>query len=294
MPIPGLTIIGERINPGFSSSRSLIEGRDLPALAALAREQVRKGASLINLNAGTDGERDVDFAVALLRVVQEAVDVPLSLDSPALHVQKAVHAAYDRRRCGGTPPILNSVAETRWELMDLYHRFPCRILLMASERLEHGKGVANRSGTEVHETARRLVQRACREHPTLTHADLIVDVSLCPVASDTENSVRTALNGIALVTADPELRGVRMSVGLSNLSIMLPTRTARNGMPLKLAIESAFLTLAIPRGLDMALATAGRPYRLLAADDPVLLAFQEVIAADGYEALAQLRALYAA
>ena len=36
MSLPHLTIIGERINPGFASSKALLDAEDLPALQALA------------------------------------------------------------------------------------------------------------------------------------------------------------------------------------------------------------------------------------------------------------------
>lgn len=294
MTIPGISIIGERINPGFASSRALIERRDVPALQALAREQVEKGAGELNINLGTEGERDPGFVADVIRAVQGAVDVPLSLDSPALHVQQVAQDAYDPGRAGGRLAILNSIAETRWELMELRKTRKFRVLLMASERLENGAGVANRSGAEVHATARRLVQRACAEHPDLRPSDLLVDVSLCPVASDTENSLRTALDGLAAMHRDADFAGIRRSVGLSNLGIMLPSITAANGEPLKLAVENAFLTLAVPLGLDTLLATAGRRYRILPPEDPVLQIMRDIAAADGYEALIEVRRLYAA
>ena len=63
MPFPGLTIIGERINPGFASSKKLLDARDLAGIAELARTQVAKGAPLLNVNAGTAGETDPAFVV---------------------------------------------------------------------------------------------------------------------------------------------------------------------------------------------------------------------------------------
>jgi cobalamin-dependent methionine synthase I len=291
--IPGISIIGERINPGFSSSRVLIERRDIPALQTLAREQVAKGASELNINLGTEGERDPLYVAEVIRAIQAAVDVPLSLDSPAAHVQKIAQAAYDPQRARGRQAMLNSVAETRWELMSLRRTTPFRVLLMASERMEAGGGVANRSGQEVHATARRLMERAVSEHPDLSPGDITVDVSLCPIASDTENSLRTALDGLAAMNKDRAFSGIRRSVGLSNLGIMLPAIAAANGEPLKLAVENAFLTMAVALGLDTLLATAGRGYRLLPPDDPVLEAMRAIVAADGYEALIEVRRLYA-
>lgn len=43
--IPGLQIIGERINPGFRSTRQLFETADIAGIQALARRQAAAGAA---------------------------------------------------------------------------------------------------------------------------------------------------------------------------------------------------------------------------------------------------------
>lgn len=291
MSFPGLTIIGERLNPGFASSRRLLEARDLAGLQELARSQVAQGAAWLNINAGRQAETEPGFMVELVKAVQSVVSVPLSLDSPCPRVQAAVLAAYDPARSAGRPPLINSVAESRWEILALRRSTRARILFMASERLEDGQPVANRSPEDIHRTARRMVERARSEHPDLDFDDCVVDVSVGPMASDTENLTRTAVEAIRRIGSDPSLAGVHLSVGLSNLGIMLP-RHQVEGLPLGLALESAFLTTCVPLGLDLALATPGRDYRLLPDGHPALQAFQAFLAADGYEALRGLRKLY--
>ncbi|MBN8527103.1 MAG: dihydropteroate synthase [Planctomycetes bacterium] len=292
MPFPGLTVIGERINPGFASSKKLLDARDLGGIAELARSQVAKGAPLLNVNAGTAGENDPAFVAELVRTVQSAVSVPLSIDSPAPASQEAGQAAYDPARAGGRPPIVNSVAETRWELLQLRRRHRAQVLFMASERLQDGQPTPNRTPDEVVDTARRLVSRARAEHSDLQLSDCILDVSVGPMATDTEQLLRTAVESIRRIGADPLLRGVRMSVGLSNIGIMLPKRSI-DGMPIGLAFETAFLTRCVPLGLDMSLATAGRDYRVLPEGHPALDAFDAFIAAeDGFEALSGLKRFY--
>ena len=80
-------------------------------------------------------------------------------------------------------------------------------------------------------------------------------------------------------------------VGLSNLGVMLP-KFALDGSRLSIKIESAFLTLAMPKGLDTILGTPGRDYQILPPDDFVLRGFQEAIARDGFETLDRVRELY--
>lgn len=292
MSFPGLTVIGERINPGFASSKKLLDARDLAGIAELARSQVAKGAPLLNVNAGTAGENDPAFVGELVRTIQSAVQVPLSIDSPAPASQEAGQAAYDPAKAGGRPPILNSVAETRWGLFELRRRHRAQVLFMASERMDNGQATPNRTVDEVVDTALRLVSRGRSEHPDLQLPDCILDVSVGPMATDTEQLLRTAVESIRRIGADPRLKGVRMSVGLSNIGIMLPKRSI-DGMPIGLAFETAFLTRCVPLGLDMSLATAGRDYRVLPEGHPALVAFDAFInAEDGFEGLAGLKQFY--
>jgi len=293
MAIPGLTQIGECINPGFASSRCLLEARDLPGLQRLAVEQRDRGADWLTVNVGPGSEADPSFMCAVIRAVQEAVDLPLSIDSPDARVQQACLAAYDPARADGRPAILNSVTELRWPMFDLRRQHGCKVMFMVSERCEDGRPVANRSVEEVHATARRMVLGALDEDADLVPDDVIVDVSVNPLASDTENLTAIAVNAIRAIGEDRDLAGIHQSVGLSNLTIMLPKKAA-DGSPLKVALESAFLTETVPHGLDWVLGTPGRGYRLLEDGDFVLEGFRKVIAAEGFDGLMALRELYAA
>jgi 5-methyltetrahydrofolate--homocysteine methyltransferase len=80
-------------------------------------------------------------------------------------------------------------------------------------------------------------------------------------------------------------------VGLSNLGIMLP-KLALDGGPLPTRVESAFLTLAMPHGLDTILGTPGRNYQLLPEDDFVFRGFREILNAEGFDALEKVQQLY--
>lgn len=259
----------------------------------LARTQTAQGAHWLTVNVGNEAERDPAFMVDTIRAVQAVTELPVSIDSPSASVQAACLAVYDPAASAGRQPIMNSVTEARWEMFALRRQYPCSVLFMASERCEDGAVVANRSAGEVHATARKLIARATAEDPSLRHDDCIVDVSIGPMASDTENLTRTAVEAVRAIGADPDLAGVHLCVGLSNLSIMLPKQAADGG-PLRSRLESAFLTETVPYGLDTILGTPSRDYRILADDDFVLQGFRRTIAADGFDALMSLRDLYAA
>lgn len=64
--------------------------------------------------------------------------------------------AYDPEWADGALPILNSISPARTEMFDLIKITPFMPILLASERLENGVGMANDTAKEVHQTAREL------------------------------------------------------------------------------------------------------------------------------------------
>ena len=291
MSLPHLTLIGERINPGFASSKALLDAEDLPGLQALAVSQVEKGAHYLTINVGDKATSRPDFLVKLIEAVQDAVDVPLAFDYPNYAVQELCLRTYRPEKARERRPIVNSVSELRLDMLDLIKIQPFRLVLMASERVENGQELPNTNAEEVAQTARRLVQRIIGGGTGFAPDNLIIDVSLCPVATDSEGQTRRAIEAIKLIGRDPELKDVHLIVGLSNLGIMLP-KLALDGSRLSTKLESAFLTLTIPHGLDMILGTPGRDYQMLPPDDFVLRGLQEAIALDGFDTLLRVQQLY--
>ena len=291
MALAGLKIIGERINPGYKSSKTLLDNEDIPGIQALALSQVKKGAHALTINVGERALDDPDYMAHVIRAVQAVVQVPLSFDFPNYEVQKICLEAYNIEKANGQMPIVNSISELRWDMLDLLKIRPFKFILMASERNEDGINVANKTADEVYETAVRMVTTILQETDALTIDDLIVDVSIGPVAVDTDGRTKMAVDAIRSIGTDPNLKGIHMCVGLSNLSIMLPSIKI-NGSALKTQIDSAFLTLTMPYGLDMILGTAGRNYRLLPKDNPVLVGLEEALDQNGYETIMSIQSLY--
>lgn len=286
MAIPGLQIIGERINPGFRSTRRLFETADLAGIQALALRQAQAGAACLNINTGADALERPDFLAAVIRAVQEVVSLPLCFDSPDARVQQVCLCSYDAGKAGGHKPIINSITEARWKLPESSSACPARVIVMASERMESGEARQNRSGAEIHATARRCLARLMDAHG-LVPDEVIIDVSIGALAADTTGMTRAALEAVELIGSDPQLAGVHLCGGLSNIAQQLPA-TTRSGLPLREGLENAFLTQAIPRGLDMIIGTPWRDYHLLPADDPVYAAFSEIVVLDGRDALRRL------
>lgn len=287
----GLTIIGERINPGFKSSKALFDQRDIEGIQRLAVEQVEKGASLLNVNIGTIALEEPSFMIKVIRAIQDVVSVPLSFDFPRKEIQELCLGTYDREKSGNSLPLMNSISELRWEMLDLYGSYPFRPILMASERVEDGERIANKTGREVYDTALRMVRRIKNSSFDIPMDHIFVDVSVTPLSVDMEGLTRMAIESIELIGSDPELKGINMTVGLSNLSIMLPSR-ASDGTLLKSQVESSFLSMTVPKGLNHIIGTAGRDYRFLEEDNFVFSKFRQAVGSEGMDSLMAVQEMY--
>ena len=281
-----ISVIGDRINPGFKATRVLVETSDLAGLQALAVKQVEAGAVALDFTVGPRGRTDTAFLVDAIRAVQDAVEVPLCFDYPDPAVQRVCLEAYDPRRT----PIVNSLAETRWEMTELLRIRPCRVILMASERLEGGVGKPNRTADEIASTGKRAALRLMAEHG-MAAGDIIVDVSVSALAADTAGLNRSALEAIGRLGSDPELKGIHISGGLTNIGQQLPPKAA-DGSDLKRQLERAFVTVAVPLGFDTVLGTPWHSFEPLPEDNPVLMQFRQIIQLNGTDVMRAVRKLY--
>lgn len=291
MSLAGLSIIGERINPGFRSTKALFDNEDLAGIQALAVRQAQAGARYLNVNAGTKALEDPQFLVEVVRCIQAVVDLPLSLDCPDVAVQEVVLKAYDADKAGGHKPIINSLSESRWELSECLRMRPCKAILMSSELRVDGAIVPSRTGADVRESARSMVRRLRGAHPDMANDDFLIDVSVCTLAADAEGLLPMALEGVGLIHDNPELRGVHIMGGLSNLAQHLPAKGV-NGEDLVHQLECAFLTVAMPLGFDTVLGTPWRGYQQLPEDNFVLRQFRHIMGLRGSDALAAVVDLY--
>lgn len=288
-----LIVVGDRINPGFKSVRTLVDNNDLPGIQALAVKQVEAGASYLDVTIGPRAVNDSEFMMEVVRAIQAVVTVPLCFDFPTAPVQEVCLRTYDRARAGGALPLVNSITEHRWDLMDLYPRFgPFKVIVMASERVDDGIAKPNKTADEIITTARRAALRLKNDYG-MAMDDIFIDISISAVVADTTGLHRATLAAIRAIRADPDLAGIHIMGGLTNIGGQLPVKAA-DGSDLKLSLECAFLTLAVPLGFDAVLATPWRPYRPLPDDNYVLNAYKNILEQTGSNALRAVRKLYKA
>jgi cobalamin-dependent methionine synthase I len=293
MARPGIILIGDRINPeGFKKTRALIEAEDFAGLQALAVKQVEAGAQYLDVTIGPRGYKDPQFLTEVIRSLQAAAEVPLCFDYPNAAVQEVCLKAYDPAKAKGRKPLVNSLAETRAEMFDLLKIRPFKVVLMASERLEDGAPKPNKTAQEVLDVAKRMSSRLKREF-NFSPDDIFIDITIHSLVSDTEGLTKMALEAIKLIGQEPELKGMHIMGGMTNIGNMLPPLKF-DGVSLRQTIENAFLTLAVPLGFDTIMGTPWNDFRILPPDNPVLQTFQEVIDLTGLAAMRRLRKLWAA
>ncbi len=191
----------------------------------------------------------LEFLPKVIPAIQAASDVPLSFDNPNIEYHKVALQHFDRSKSRGKP-LFNSLAASRQqlpEMIELIRVHDMRCIVMASECFRpDGSTGQSLDPQQSYETVKRfadmLVTQAGR-----TLDDIIVDPGLAPVGADTYGLVNIGLDTLRLCSADPQLKGLHYSVGLSNFAWGTPKAV-------KPLLERAYLTIASRYGLDFALA----------------------------------------
>lgn len=287
MPIPGLAIIGESINDSVPSTKKLFDAGDIAGLLDLARSQDQGGSAYIDVNVGP---RSAEFMADLVRQVQGVTAKPLSIDTPDPNLARAGLAAYDPARAGGAKPILNSITLLRAEMFELASVQPFRPILLISERVVDGRSRPCHTADESFAAAQEMLALAHRHG--IANGDCIFDPGIAPIGSDADGNLKRLIATIGRMHADPAFAGVHMSVGLSNFTVMLPAKCA-DGSPVKGPLESAFLTKAMPLGLDMVIGSIKRNYNLLPPEHPAMQCLEDCLKLDGFESIMRVREFYA-
>ena len=150
-----MLIVGENINTSRRRISEAVEKQDAEFIGQVAKDQADAGADFIDVNAGTFINRETEHLCWLVKTVQDAVDLPLCLDSPN---PKALLEAIKRHR---GEPMINSISleKDRFnDMLPIVTAQPCRIvsLCMAEtampvsieDRVQAGAELINRLTAE--------------------------------------------------------------------------------------------------------------------------------------------------
>ena len=287
MALQGLNIIGESINDSVPSTKKLYEANDIAGLKELAKAQDEGGAGYIDVNVG---KRSPEFLAEMVRQVQSVTAKPLSIDTPDPVMAEAGLKAYDIKRAGGKMPVLNSISPLRTQMFDLMKIMPFKPILLVTERNENGVGQPNHNADQTYATAVQMITEA--KNHGIPVSDCIIDAGISPIGADSDGQFQHLMKSITMIHNDAHFKGVHMSVGLSNFTVMLPPKRA-DGTPTKGPLESAFLTMAMPLGMDHVIGSVKRKYETLTPDSPAMQCLTDCLKLEGFDVIMRVQEFYA-
>jgi len=264
-----LNLIGELINNSYARARKAFTERSAADYANLAKLQADLGVKYLTLNLDGTARIQVkmDEMLALLPdvipAIQEATSVPLSFDNPSVEYHKIALKHYDRAKSG--TPIVNSLAASRThldEMIDLVKHYDTNVVVMASEQFVPGGTAQCMTAQDAHAAAKYFVELLATKAGR-RNDQIIIDPGLAPVGADTYGLVNIGLDAMRMISADPDLHGVHMIVGLSNFAWGTPKGVREQ-------LENAYLTLGQDVGLDFALANPEKAPAPLPANHPMV------------------------
>ena len=235
-------IIGERINPtGKKKLQEELRKGSMEMVLEFAESQEEKGATILDVNMGMSG---VDEKELMLKAVEElsmATNLPLSIDSSHVEVCEAALRRYPGRA------ILNSISleqEKIDKLLPIAKKYGAMFVLLPlsdkglPESLEEKISILN-----------TILERAFALG--FSKEDIVVDGLVTTVGANK----MAALETLETIKYCKE-NGLTTTCGLSNISF---------GLPERIVVNTAFLTMAIQAGLTMAIANPNQDLLVAAA-----------------------------
>jgi 5-methyltetrahydrofolate--homocysteine methyltransferase len=274
---PKLNIIGELMNNSYARARNAFLDRNVQGYQGLAKIQTELGAAYLTLN--VDGTQRIQVKMAemlaflpdVIPAIQEATATPLSFDNPSVEYHKVALKHYDPAKSGR--PILNSLAASRQnldEMVELVKHYDTLVIVMASEQFAPGGTAQCLNAPDACAAVKHFVELLAAKAGR-SNDQIIIDPGLAPVGADTYGLVNIGLDTMELIGQDPDLKGVHITVGLSNFAWGTPKG-------LREELEKAYLTLAMERGLDFALANPEKTPGPLPTDHPIVEKLREALA----------------
>lgn len=224
-------VIGERINPtGKKALQEELRQGNIERVLNFAQEQEADGASVLDVNMGMSGIDEKAMMLQVIEEVQMVSNLPLSLDSSHIDVLEAALRIYPGRA------LVNSVSyeKDKFEkLLPIVKKYGAMFILLPlsdeglPKNLDEKKDIIEKIYTRALELG-------------MEKEDIIVDGLVTTVGANK----MAALETLETIRYCKE-RGLATVCGLSNISF---------GMPARVHVNTAFLTLAIHAGLTMAIA----------------------------------------
>ena len=243
--------VGERTNvTGSKRFARLIKSDDITAATAVALDQVRGGANIIDVNmdeAMLDSEQEMSRFLNLIATEPDIARVPVMIDSSKWSVIEA------GLKCVQGKAVVNSISLKEGETSFLekarsVRRFGAAVVVMAFD--ETGQADTTERKVEICQRAYALLTETAGFDPR----DIIFDPNILAIATGLEEHNGYAVNYMeATRVIKQTCPGALVSGGVSNLSFSF-----RGNDAVREAIHSAFLYHAIKAGMDMGIVNAGQ------------------------------------
>lgn len=236
-------VIGERINPTGKKKlqAELREGR-LDLVRDMARAQEESGASVLDVNMGMNGIDEKQMMLDTIYEVTYTVDCPLCIDSSHVDIIEEALRIYPGRA------LINSISlekEKFEKLLPIAQKYGAMFILLP---------LSDEGLPKDTEEKRRIVRKILDAalEIGMHREDIVVDGLVATVGANPA----AALECFDTIQYCKEELGLATVCGLSNISFGLPARQF---------VNTAFLTMAISKGLTMAIANPSQALLMNAA-----------------------------
>lgn len=251
---PPPIIIGERTNTnGSRKFKQLLEKEDWDGMLAMAREQEREGAHLLDLCSAYVGRDEVRDMTMLVKRLNTELQIPLVIDTTEFPVLEATLPLVAGK------PVVNSInledgEEKMLRKVGLITRYGAAAIALTIDESGMAKSAAKKL-----EVAKRIHDLAVGAG--MSPEDLIFDDLTFTLSTGNDDDRRLGLEtleGIKLIKE--ALPGVKTSLGVSNISFGFDPH-------IRQILNSVFLHYAIEYGLDMAIVNAAKILPLYKIDE---------------------------
>lgn len=236
-------VIGERINPtGKKKLQAELKEGSLNLVRTMALEQEENGAMILDVNMGMNGIDEKQMMKDVIYEVTSTVDCPLCIDSSHVDIIEEALRIYPGRA------LINSISlekEKFEKLLPIAARYGAMFILLPLS----DEGLPKDSA-EKHGIIRTILEEALRLG--MQKEDIIVDGLVATIGANPDAALE-CFETFAYCKKELELPTV---CGLSNISFGLPERTY---------VNTAFLTMAIANGLNLAIANPSQELLMNAA-----------------------------
>ncbi len=223
-------IIGERINPtGKKRFKEALRNNDINYIVSEGLAQNQKGVSILDVNVGLPEIDEVKMICDVIRSLQSVIDLPLQIDTVDFEAMEKAMRIYNGK------PLVNSV-NGKQESMDKVFPLIKKYGGVAIAVTLDESGIPETAQGRV-EIAEKIIAEAAKYG--IGKNNIIVDPLAMAVSSD-KNSALVTLEAVKTL-AD---KGIRTSLGVSNVSFGLPSRPD---------VNAAFYTMALQNGLNCAI-----------------------------------------